>query len=187
MKSTRLEIPVERVVWPRPQTTILQIDWTKQKKRATMGNSLQSPITDKDTSVGSNDEAIKSCNITTTNPLRLEYGTSSMQGWRTHMEDAHICQPNLLPNLPDHALFAVFDGHGGSFTSKYAAEHFGRLLQETPAFEQYRKRVAPSASVTRPSSSKRNDHNKKSDNDKRMKRKCKSKMLCERMNQNKKL
>jgi serine/threonine protein phosphatase PrpC len=28
------------------------------------------------------------------------------------MEDAHVCLPQV-PEVPDGALFAVFDGHGG--------------------------------------------------------------------------
>ena len=50
----------------------------------TMGNLLGSPITTKDTHVGH------------THTSKLAYGISSMQGWRIHMEDAHIAQPFLF-------------------------------------------------------------------------------------------
>ena len=49
-----------------------------------MGNLLGSPITTKDTHVGH------------THTSKLAYGISSMQGWRIHMEDAHIAQPFLF-------------------------------------------------------------------------------------------
>lgn len=61
-----------------------------------MGIYLTKPNTDKNSSKGENDQ--------------LKYGVSSMQGWRMQMEDAHITQINLTPEI---ALFAVFDGHGG--------------------------------------------------------------------------
>jgi hypothetical protein len=56
-----------------------------------MGNLLGSPVTTKDTHVGKTHHP----------PLpgssaELDYGISSMQGWRIHMEDAHIAQPFLF-------------------------------------------------------------------------------------------
>ena len=44
-----------------------------------MGNLLGAPVLDKDTHVG----------VTSSG---AEYGVSSMQGWRVHMEDAHITE-----------------------------------------------------------------------------------------------
>lgn len=35
----------------------------------------------------------------------------SMQGWRQHMEDAHVLRPDFSADM---GLFCVFDGHGGS-------------------------------------------------------------------------
>jgi len=46
-----------------------------------MGNLLGSPVTDKETHRGKTPH--------------IEYGVSSMQGWRIHMEDAHICDSEL--------------------------------------------------------------------------------------------
>ena len=34
-----------------------------------------------------------------------------MQGWRKSMEDDHIFEINLTPDI---SLFGVFDGHGGN-------------------------------------------------------------------------
>ena len=64
-----------------------------------MGIYLPEPIKDKDTSTGGNQI--------------LSYAASGMQGWRMHMEDAHV---TLTPygDDPMAALFAVFDGHGGN-------------------------------------------------------------------------
>mmetsp|Transcript_61177 Transcript_61177/g.71546 ORF Transcript_61177/g.71546 Transcript_61177/m.71546 type:complete len:495 (-) Transcript_61177:138-1622(-) len=144
-----------------------------------MGNLLGSPVTEKETETG----------VTSSG---LEYGVSSMQGWRIHMEDAHICQPEITvpiraplnsrirrredgngaastnvtelsattaatlasaadsndtsPSisvagetiiLRDHALFAVFDGHGGSYSAIFSGKNFVRVLVNQPKFQEY--------------------------------------------------
>ncbi|KAH8512753.1 hypothetical protein H0E87_006162 [Populus deltoides] len=61
-----------------------------------MGVYLSSPKTDKASQDGEND--------------RLRYGLSSMQGWRTTMEDAHAAYPDLDIST---SFFGVYDGHGG--------------------------------------------------------------------------
>lgn len=40
-----------------------------------------------------------------------------MQGWRIKMEDSHV-HILSLPNDPETAFFAVYDGHGGEHFSK---------------------------------------------------------------------
>jgi serine/threonine protein phosphatase PrpC len=96
-----------------------------------MGNLLGSPVVDKETHVGRTDEG-------------LEFGVSSMQGWRIHMEDAHICESRLYAkdgetktDLPGHSLFAVFDGHGGTFAAEYAGANMLRVLSRQSKFIQY--------------------------------------------------
>ena len=127
-----------------------------------MGNLLGSPVTDKETHTGSTED--------------ISYGLSSMQGWRVHMEDAHIAEANLYAvvddglmskinetnkaetvqvnniastnqgqkttsttviSLPGHALFGVFDGHGGSFAAQYAGDNYCRVLSQQPLFAEY--------------------------------------------------
>lgn len=51
-----------------------------------------------------------------------------MQGWRNHMEDAHIADLNLYRGNKDgdsiNAIFGVFDGHGGDTVSKFVSYQF---------------------------------------------------------------
>eukprot|EP00978_Attheya_sp_CCMP212_P000660 scaffold1312_cov54-Attheya_sp.AAC.4 len=94
-------------------------------------------------------------------PPQLAYAASGMQGWRTSMEDCHTACPELyvpasssstsstrgkkqgnkssknMTKMANHALFAVYDGHGGSFTAKYAGEHFLRHFTQQPSWRQY--------------------------------------------------
>jgi len=58
----------------------------------------------------------------------LEWATSEMQGWRPAMEDATRVVVFLPEPLEDQALFAVFDGHGGSQVSTIASNQFPKVL-----------------------------------------------------------
>eukprot|EP00571_Detonula_confervacea_P007758 CAMPEP_0172325312 /NCGR_PEP_ID=MMETSP1058-20130122/53682_1 /TAXON_ID=83371 /ORGANISM="Detonula confervacea, Strain CCMP 353" /LENGTH=459 /DNA_ID=CAMNT_0013041825 /DNA_START=329 /DNA_END=1705 /DNA_ORIENTATION=+ len=164
-----------------------------------MGNLLGSPITEKDTHVGiTHDSNVD--HSSSSDGGGLQYGISSMQGWRVHMEDAHIAQPFLYAErlkideagkqiaieatlsgdeasdsnnsmatstevnvtttttatttttssnnnsdnkvytqipLPNHALFACFDGHGGKFAAEYASRNLLRVLCRSELFCQY--------------------------------------------------
>lgn len=75
----------------------------------------------------------------------IRFAVSSMQGWRPTMEDTHILSPSLevidragsRRVLLDHALFCVFDGHGGSFTSEFAGKNFQKLLMQRKEWTKY--------------------------------------------------
>ncbi len=43
----------------------------------------------------------------------MEFAAAEMQGWRRTMEDAHVTELSFAGD-PNAALFAVFDGHGGT-------------------------------------------------------------------------
>lgn len=58
----------------------------------------------------------------------LEWASVEMQGWRPAMEDAVLIVPELPDPLSGEALFAVFDGHGGSQVSRIASQEFPKVL-----------------------------------------------------------
>jgi len=103
-----------------------------------MGNLLGAPVTDKETHRG------------VTKDEQLKFGLSSMQGWRVHMEDAHIAEGEVYALEADgtkiplvgHALFAVYDGHGGTFAAIYSGNNFLRVLSKQSKFVQYAKMCA---------------------------------------------
>eukprot|EP00217_Crustomastix_stigmatica_P015072 CAMPEP_0183789244 /NCGR_PEP_ID=MMETSP0803_2-20130417/306_1 /TAXON_ID=195967 /ORGANISM="Crustomastix stigmata, Strain CCMP3273" /LENGTH=276 /DNA_ID=CAMNT_0026033411 /DNA_START=138 /DNA_END=965 /DNA_ORIENTATION=- len=64
----------------------------------------------------------------------LAYGVSSMQGWRTSMEDAHEATLSLKGDS-QFSLFAVFDGHGGCEVAQFCQAHMSNILQATPGFK----------------------------------------------------
>lgn len=86
-----------------------------------MGQTLSEPVTAKETS---------SCAS-----KQLKVGSSSMQGWRISMEDAHT-HILSLPNDKDASFFAVFDGHGGAKVAEYAGRHLHRRVLETEEYQQ---------------------------------------------------
>lgn len=81
-----------------------------------MGLYLSQPLTNKDNDV-KDSQKLAGC-------------SSEMQGWRIHMEDAHILE---LDDAADLALMGVFDGHGGPAVSKWVAQNFMRIWREERA------------------------------------------------------
>ena len=73
-----------------------------------MGPVLDKPKTEKVTHRG-----ITKCGI--------RYAVSAMQGWRTEMEDAHVCMSEFVPK--NWCFFGVFDGHAGSKVAQYCSEN----------------------------------------------------------------
>ena len=90
-----------------------------------MGNLLPAPITDKETQTGEGNG--------------LVYGTSTMQGWRKSMEDAHIASISPINFPSDVSFFAVCDGHGGKQVSALAVEKLthvmGQIMRKNKVFD----------------------------------------------------
>jgi len=88
-----------------------------------MGIYLSTPETTKNSEYGTND--------------RLQYGLSSMQGWRRTMEDSHIAQLDFTSTLNRNAsIFGVFDGHGGCEVAHFCRNHMVQELLNLEAFQQ---------------------------------------------------
>ena len=80
-----------------------------------MGGFLDKPIKEKNPEPGTN--------------AQFSWGACAMQGWRSSMEDSHICQSYDMPNKNDYGmLFGVFDGHGGAEVANYAKENFKKIF-----------------------------------------------------------
>lgn len=55
------------------------------------------------------------------------------------MEDAHICQADITPDIH---LFAVFDGHGGSEVARFCEKYFVETLVKNPNFQNKKYKEA---------------------------------------------
>eukprot|EP01062_Namystynia_karyoxenos_P007292 TRINITY_DN12563_c1_g1_i1.p1 TRINITY_DN12563_c1_g1~~TRINITY_DN12563_c1_g1_i1.p1 ORF type:complete len:704 (+),score=237.13 TRINITY_DN12563_c1_g1_i1:121-2112(+) len=64
-------------------------------------------------------------------PLCKQAVHVTMQGWRSTQEDAHL----HLRLGPDLAVFAVFDGHGGTLASQWVAQELPEYLREAGVTE----------------------------------------------------
>ncbi|KAK4784966.1 hypothetical protein SAY86_001655 [Trapa natans] len=62
---------------------------------------------------------------------RLRFGLSSMQGWRTTMEDAHAAYPDLDSTT---SFFGVYDGHGGKVVAKFCAKFLHQQVLKCEAY-----------------------------------------------------
>ena len=73
--------------------------------------------------------------------MNLRYAVSGMKGLRDTMEDQHIHKIGIpvegRGELEDHAIFGVFDGHGGDFTSKYLASNFIEAFSKRQELVKY--------------------------------------------------
>ena len=82
-----------------------------------MGAYLAKPDTKKDSSSGESKSG------------HIKYAHTSMQGWRTNMEDAHVTIPNL--NLFQNvAFFGVMDGHGGAEVAELLQSKLPEVLAD---------------------------------------------------------
>ncbi|CAJ0942558.1 unnamed protein product, partial [Mesorhabditis belari] len=85
-----------------------------------MGQTLSEPITTKESASCANKV--------------FSVGSSCMQGWRTTMEDAHTHLLSL-PDDPNTAFFAVYDGHGGAKVSQYAGIHLHKNIVQQQEYK----------------------------------------------------
>ena len=153
-----------------------------------MGNLLGAPVTEKETVRGStlyatggggggDEQGNNNSNNNTEKCVR--FAVSSMQGWRVHMEDAHITQGRLYAAEPTttttktmetsktmewnkipllgHSLYAVFDGHGGSFSALYSGRNLCRVLSRQTKFVQYAKLYTSTTTSTTTTTSSGDD------------------------------
>lgn len=65
--------------------------------------------------------------------MGYRFVSSSMQGWRLSMEDAHIVNPDIDGN--GTGCYAVFDGHGGIEVAKFCEAHFVESLIHNPNYK----------------------------------------------------
>jgi serine/threonine protein phosphatase PrpC len=61
------------------------------------------------------------------------YGAAEMQGWRNSMEDAIICDHNVLNDV---GYFGVFDGHGGHEVAYFVKEFLVAELKKLDSFKE---------------------------------------------------
>lgn len=69
---------------------------------------------------------------------KVRVGASSMQGWRSTMEDAHtviLSVPQLGKAATDAAIAGVYDGHCGSKVAQLVASRIGGWITETEQFK----------------------------------------------------
>ena len=72
----------------------------------------------------------------------VSFALSSMQGWRTTMEDAHA---HHLPTRKNDKLgfFGVFDGHGGDQAAIFAAKFVLTFIENSEAYDNLDSSLDP--------------------------------------------
>ena len=88
-----------------------------------MGNELSNPILEKNSFDVETDY--------------VKFGLSSIQGWKTQMEDYNFYSTDIFPNTNKKIdIFGIFDGHGGPEISKYVSKIFLNNLISNPSFKE---------------------------------------------------
>lgn len=95
-----------------------------------MGQILSNPVIDKEHHSGAD--------------LLTAFGLCAMQGWRMSMEDAHIVEPNVLPETDDEhiAFYSIFDGHGGSAVAQFCGSKMVSILTSQESFKEKKLKQA---------------------------------------------
>ena len=75
-------------------------------------------------------------------PALAAIGACTVQGRRPTNEDAETALASMHAELPDHALLAVFDGHGGVLAAKIAERSLLATLRLQPDYQTYRQQQA---------------------------------------------
>lgn len=63
---------------------------------------------------------------------KIRVGVCLMQGWRKTMEDISLALPNFDG---ENSLFGIFDGHGGSIISQFAACNIENILKNSDFYK----------------------------------------------------
>ncbi|XP_058806893.1 probable protein phosphatase 2C T23F11.1 [Phymastichus coffea] len=66
---------------------------------------------------------------------KYRVGSSCMQGWRIRMEDCHV-HILSLPDDPEAAFFAVYDGHGGAAVAQYAGKYLHEYITSQSEYKE---------------------------------------------------
>ncbi len=67
--------------------------------------------------------------------MAIELSAAGMQGYRPEMEDMHVIVE--APGAENHAVVGVFDGHGGSGSSRFAGKSIIKVLSRSPKWIKY--------------------------------------------------
>jgi serine/threonine protein phosphatase PrpC len=88
-----------------------------------MGNELNEPILEKNSFDLENNF--------------LKFGVSSIQGWKSKMEDYNFYSIDIFQNSErKFDIFGIFDGHGGPEIAKYISTHFLDFLYSKTSFKE---------------------------------------------------
>ena len=67
----------------------------------------------------------------------LRFGVSSIQGWKSKMEDYNFYSTDIFPNSDrKFDILGIFDGHGGPEIAKYISTHFFDCLYSKSSFKE---------------------------------------------------
>jgi serine/threonine protein phosphatase PrpC len=80
-------------------------------------------------------------------PNQHRFSHVSMQGFRENMEDSHIIRVSSKESPLKHAIFAVFDGHGGSEVADEVASVASNIIESIPELQLLESSEQPPKSI----------------------------------------